>query len=102
VRIKHFKDFLRKYVLWVIKGELGHFEEKFVKQIQIFWSKRSYPDRYNYSGSDLAEIFGSHRIRIHNSDKVDAVKIVSVAKTHWAPEPLSASGKYCIVYILFL
>jgi hypothetical protein len=60
---KHFKVFYGN--MYVIKDELGHFEEKRAKIIKIFLSKRSDPDLVL---SDLAKSLGSDWIRIHNTE----------------------------------
>ncbi len=71
--LKHFKDFLRKYVQ--IEDELDHFEEKFAIIIEIFLSKRLdldpvqlfwIPIRPGQKVLDLIKS-GSDWIRIHNT-----------------------------------
>jgi hypothetical protein len=67
-----------------------------MKNLKYIWYRFSRQRGHIRTGTIISDptsqkCLDPHRIRIHNTDKVDAVKIVSVAKTHWpkhwAPEP---------------
>ncbi len=53
-----FKDFVRKFVRFVIKDKLNHFEEKSRKLYRISCQKVQIRIWYNYSGLDLGIKFG--------------------------------------------
>jgi hypothetical protein len=43
LNFKHFKDFVEKYITYVI-NDLNHFEERFSNILNVFLLKRSDPD----------------------------------------------------------